>query len=311
MRLAVTDSGKIVAAASVAINRIRGTRYSQLLISRGPVTETPTAEMFEVLGSGLRRVAADQNALHCRIEAGVPAGSKDWVALLRRANWGPLYPPSQARSTWLLGIEGPTNDLLKRMRPKWRYNIGLAQKKGVEVRAGNSNDVETFYKLYQTTSRRDGFFIHPLSIYREVFHTYAALNQLQLLFAWYRDEPVAAVSLLRLGNVVWYLYGASSDHHRSVMAPHLLQWEGIQWAKSCGARTYDFRGVPDLPAPGQEMYGVFRFKQGFGGEHFSYMEPYVQAYHPVFHVWRSYWEGRFLTQAAMRASRGQPVRTWA
>ena len=129
--------------------------------------------------------------------------------------------------------------------------------------------------MYRETADRDRFFIHDIDTYRQIFHSYWKRGQFELLIARYRGTPIAAVTLVHLGRCVWYLYGASADRHRDVMAPHLLQWNAIKWAKDRGAAIYDFRGVPDVSARGQEMYGVFRFKQGFGGRQVTFLETYA------------------------------------
>ena len=302
----------MVAAASVGIIPIRQGKLSQLFISRGPVVDDPTAEIFELLDNGLRRLGRENNAIGCRIEPGASMGDRRWPHALRAIGCRPLYPPSQARSTWVLDLAPDEDRLLEAMKPKWRYNIRLAQKRGVEVRTGGADDVDVFYRLYRETATRDGFFIHGPSLYREVFETFASLGQFHLLFAYYREQPIAAVSLVHLGNVVWYLYGASSGEHRATMAPHLLQWRAIQWAKATGATTYDFRGVPDILAPDREMYGVYRFKQGFGGRHLTYLEAYAKPYRPaLFGLWKAYWQGRFVSQSLVRRVKGLPVRGWA
>ncbi|HZT97691.1 MAG TPA: peptidoglycan bridge formation glycyltransferase FemA/FemB family protein, partial [Chloroflexota bacterium] len=167
-RLAVMSGTDMVAAASVGIIPIRQGKLSQLFISRGPVVDDPTAEIFELLDNGLRRLGRENNAIGCRIEPGASMGDRRWPHALRAIGCRPLYPPSQARSTWVLDLAPDEDRLLEAMKPKWRYNIRLAQKRGVEVRTGGADDVDVFYRLYRETATRDGFFIHGPSLYREV-----------------------------------------------------------------------------------------------------------------------------------------------
>lgn len=311
-RYAILDGSKMVACMSVAANPIRKTGRQQLSVWRGPVCDRPTPELIDSVSTQLDGLARELNGVSSRIEPNVEAGNREWTSLLYSAGYSPIYPPSQPRSTWVVDLDASEDALLKAMKPKWRYNIRLAEKKGVEVTSGTDADVDTFYEMYQQTAARDQFYIHPKEIYRHVFEAYRKLDQFELLVARYNGTPIAAVTLVQLGKYVWYLYGASTNQRREVMAPHLLQWNAIQWAKRRGAEMYDFRGVPDVPGPGQEMYGVFRFKQGFGGRHVTFLETYARGHQrSAFELWKLYWGGRFFAQSAYRHAKGLPQKGWA
>jgi lipid II:glycine glycyltransferase (peptidoglycan interpeptide bridge formation enzyme) len=311
-RCAVLDGSKIVACMSVAANPIRKTNRQQLSVWRGPVCDRPTPELIDAISTHLDGLARERNAVSTRVEPHAEAGNREWASLLHAAGYSPIYPPSQPRSTWVLDLDKSEDELLKAMKPKTRYNIRLAEKKGVQVTSGTDADVGTFYEMYQETAARDQFYIHNKETYGSVFRSYWDLHQFELLIARYNDTPIAAVTLVHLGKYVWYLYGASTNQYREVMAPHLLQWNAILWAKQRGAQIYDFRGVPDVPARGQELYGVFRFKQGFGGRHVTFLETYVRGHQrPAFELWKLYWEGRFFAQSAYRRAKGLPQKGWA
>lgn len=311
-RYAVLDGSDIVAAMSVASNPVRKTSLQQLSVWRGPVVDNPTPEIVGLLSGCLKDLGHEINAVSSRVEPHVQAGNSKWTSLLFAAGFAPIYPPSQPRSTWVVDLAPSEDDLLKAMRPKTRYNIRLAEKKEVEVTHGTDADVHAFYQMYRETADRDRFFIHDIDTYRQIFHSYWKRGQFELLIARYRGTPIAAVTLVHLGRCVWYLYGASADRHRDVMAPHLLQWNAIKWAKDRGAAIYDFRGVPDVPARGQEMYGVFRFKQGFGGRQVTFLETYALGHkHAAYELWKRYWGGRFFVQSAVRRAQGLPLKGWA
>lgn len=311
-RVAALDGSTIKAAMSVGSNPMRLTSRTQLYVSRGPTVDHPTNEIFDLFAKWLELLGREENSVGAKMEPNAPAGDRAWTDLLLTNGFRPLHPPSQPRSTWLLHLEPDLDTLLANMKSKWRYNIRLAEKKGVEIVSGTEKDLDDFYSIYRETSDRDGFYIHPQHIYEFIFRTYWELGQLEMLLARYQGSVIAAVTLVHLGNTAWYLYGASTDRNREVMAPHLLQWEGIKWAKDRGAAIYDFRGVPDVPAEGQEMYGVYRFKQGFGGRHATLLESYAKGYRqPLFSLWRSYWQGRYLAQSAKRRIQHLPQRQWA
>ena len=62
--------------------------------------------------------------------------------------------------------------------------------------------------------------------------------------------------------------GASSDEKRNHMPTYLLQWEVMRWAKKRGMTYYDMVGVthPENLNPDDSLWGVYKFKVGFGGE---------------------------------------------
>jgi lipid II:glycine glycyltransferase (peptidoglycan interpeptide bridge formation enzyme) len=198
------------------------------------------------------------------------------------------------------------------MKQKTRYNVRLAGKKGVHITEGSAADVTEFYSLYRETAARDGFRINPLDMYQQMFSLFWRTGRFCLLLARFQRKLVGAITLLRLGSTCWYLHGASSGEHRNLMATYLLQWEGIRWARGAGCTLYDFRAVPDILREDQDMFGVYRFKEGFGGYDYTTLPPYVTAYQPgLFGLWQGLLSGRFALDAWRRRQKGLPARQFA
>jgi len=160
-----------------------------------------------------------------------------------------------------------------RMKQKTRYNIRLAEKKGVTVRAWD--DIESFHKMMLLTGGRDGFGVHSLEYYRHAYELLHPKQMGELLLAEYESKPLAALFIARNGNRAYYLYGASTDEERNRMPTYILQWKAMKWAKARGCEEYDLWGVPDEDESTLEaifekrhdgLWGVYRFKRGFGGE---------------------------------------------
>jgi lipid II:glycine glycyltransferase (peptidoglycan interpeptide bridge formation enzyme) len=222
------------------------------------------------------------------------------------------WPPSQPRSAWILDIDRQDEDLLGAMKQKTRYNIRLAARKGVEVREGTPDDLDRFFALYEETARRDDFFIQPIEFYRRTFDAFRRAGNFCMLLARTGERVIAAVTLIRFGVTCWYVHGASSNEHRNLMATYLLQWEAIQQAKRWGCTLYDFRAIPDVLREDQDMYGVYRFKEGFGGRVHTAMHTRTMAYSPaLFGLWQSYFSGRFALQEVRRRRQGLPARQFA
>ena len=216
--------------------------------------------------------------------------------------------PIQPRTTIHVDLTRDLDTILTQMKPKWRYNIRLAVRKGVNVRIGGAKDVATFYRLLQFTGERDAFAIHSLDYYRVAFDSFAKQDTARLFVAEYEREPLAAIFVTAFGEEAIYLYGASGNAHRERMPNHALHWQAMQWAKSRACARYDLWGIADTAwaeAPGLEKeaspdeahlpHGLYQFKQGFGGA----VVRYVGAYDMVFSRWRY-----FLYTRALAARRG-------
>ena len=182
-----------------------------------------------------------------------------------------IQPPR----TIIVDIRGTEDEILARMKQKTRYNIRLAEKKGVTVRAWDN--IPAFHKMMLATGGRDNFGVHSLEYYRrayELFHP-KGTGMAELLVAEFEGKPLAALMVFARGRRAYYMYGASTDEERNRMPTYFLQWEAMKWARSKGAEEYDLWGVPDEDEATLEsnfetrhdgLWGVYRFKRGFGGE---------------------------------------------
>jgi len=172
-------------------------------------------------------------------------------------------------NTIFLDLRKNEAELLRSMKPKTKYNIGLSQRKGVTVNTSGIRDLGRWYSLYRETALRNGFFLHSIEYFRAVL-TSRAKNTLSpaevyLLIAEHDSQPLAAMFLVITGNRGTYLYGASSSQRRNLMATYALQWKAICLAKERGCTEYDMFGISPNPDPGHPLYGLYRFKTGFGG----------------------------------------------
>ncbi len=199
------------------------------------------------------------------------------VRPVRRAS-ADVQPPD----TVILDLALDEETLLSAMKPKWRYNIRLGEKKGVTIRALSGKDAEeagidAFYALYLETSARDGIAIHSRSYYRDLVR-HAEENaartvrspldksaSVRVYLAEHEGDLLASIVTLFAGDEAVYLYGASSNEKRNLMPAYSLQWRAIRDAKAAGCARYDFYGIPPTDDPAHPMYGLYRFKTGFGG----------------------------------------------
>lgn len=170
---------------------------------------------------------------------------------------------TQPKSEWMIDLSLAESDLLSQMHEKTRYNIRLAQKRGVAAKVyfgnGLENQLGKFFNLLRETAQRDRFYLHPLAHYQKIIDIFD--DKIELAAAEYEGKILAAGLVLFFGNTATYLYGGSSSENRNLMAPYAMHWQAIRRAKERGCRWYSFGAVNDT-----DLASITRFKQGFGGE---------------------------------------------
>ncbi|MFN2137897.1 MAG: lipid II:glycine glycyltransferase FemX [Candidatus Promineifilaceae bacterium] len=279
-RLTLTVAGnnwEPLAAAQVLKRRLPRLPYSILYVPKGPVLDyNDRALRLQVLQE-LEKLARRENAILIKIDPEVvrywgaerervsPLGAR-FSEEMQQRGWRYSAEQVQFPNTVVLDLERSEDDLLASMKSKTRYNIRLAARKGIVVRQGTESDFETIAAMYQETAARDDFSIRPTAYYLDAWLSFYQAGMAMPMVAEYDGEPVAAIILVRFGDRVTYMYGASTEKERQRMPNYLLQWEAIRWAKEQGCRLYDFWGAPTNFVKDDPLWGVWRFKDGFQGD---------------------------------------------
>jgi len=179
-------------------------------------------------------------------------------------------------NTIILPLDGTEEEILARMKPKTRYNIGLAERHEIRVRQLGFGDLAVWYSLYLETAERNGLYINDMGYFSSVLKAKMEASegddvQVRLLAAYSGSTPLAAMFLVLSSNRATYLYGASSSSGRNLMPTYALQWAAIRYARAAGCTEYDFFGISPVADPSHPMYGLYKFKRGFGGEVYHQM----------------------------------------
>jgi peptidoglycan pentaglycine glycine transferase (the first glycine) len=273
-RLSLSAEGtEDTACAQVLFRPLPGGLGTVAYVPKGPLADFGRPAGVKALLDAIRPLAHRQRAVCLKIE---PNLEEDAGLAGRLRALGFHFSPQQIqpRRSLLVDLAGEPDDILARARSKTRYNIRLAGRKGVTVRAGDVEDWPAFYRLMDLTGRRDGFAIHSRAYYETAHRLFVPPGRGCLLLAEYQGQLLAGLVVFCFGDTAIYMYGASSDEHRNRMPTYLLQWEAMLWAKARGCRWYDLWGVPDEDEDTLEdefvnrqdgLWGVYRFKRGFGG----------------------------------------------
>ena len=264
------EDGAIRGSLAVMTRKVPGIGRTLMYGCRGPVCDLDDRETFSQLLDGARALAKKYKSYVIKIDPDVPSSNTAFSSMLqsfgfRAKEGGKNFEAIQPRYVFRLNVEGKTEEeLLANFHQKWRYNIRLAERKGVTVRVCGKEMVPAFSDLMLTTGVRDGFVTRKPEYFAAMLDNLGEHARLYMAFDP-NDTPIAGTLAIHYGDKVWYLYGASSNEHRNLMPNYLLQWRMIQWAVETNCRIYDFRGVSGDVSEDNPLYGLFRFKQGFGG----------------------------------------------
>jgi len=284
-RVALTDGAAIVAGAQV-LYRSFPFGLTLAYVPMGPLVDWDDEKAVRTLLAALRRVAHRRRAFCLKLEPDL-LDDPALAARLVRLGLRPSPQTVQLRSTILIDLAREEDEILACMKPKSRYNIRLAARRGVVVRDGTVSDLPAFQSLVEETARRDSFAVHSAGYYRAAYDLFVPSGHARLLLAAYQDTILAGIMVFVLGRKAWYMYGASANIHRNLMPNHLLQWEAIRWARERECLTYDMYGIPDEDEEVLEreflkrsggLWGIYRFKRGFGGRVVRYLGAYDDVY---------------------------------
>ncbi|HEY7833880.1 MAG TPA: peptidoglycan bridge formation glycyltransferase FemA/FemB family protein [Ktedonobacterales bacterium] len=318
VRLGAVEDGALRGVMLVNVARMAplGRRY--LYVPRGPVVDDPNSAALGALVAEARALGRRAGAFMLKIEPNAPDGDPRWLAALARLGFRRNPFATHPRRSWVVDVTPSEGQLLADMKMTWRYNIRAAKRKGVVVReATSAADMDAWYRLYQETAARDGFFIHPRSHYASVLDLYRARGAGVQFLAEYEGTPIAGLIVCRCGSVATSMYSASSNQHRERRPNHLLQWTGMRWAKAQGCALYDFRAIAERLEPSEPDYSLYTYKEGFGGysvltlegHDLAFNRPLYWAYRQTLALKRAQVRRRFArrarARAAAEASKGQ------
>jgi len=270
-RIAIIDEDKIIGLALIIKHNLP-VFGNYLYCPRGPVIDklkmrNEKLKIADSLFFEIKKIAEKEKSLFLKIEP-AEVEYQDYQKGFVKSD-----SEIQPKNTLMLDLEKPEEKLLSEMKQKTRYNIRLAEKRGVKVRVSPDlqNDFTKFWSLVEETSKRNKISSHSKQYYFKMLESLkensdARQNKLfsRLYLADYNGKVIASNIVLFFSDFAVYLHGASSDEDKNVMAPYLLQWRQILDTKGMGCKKYDFWGI-SIEGEKESWGGITRFKKGFGG----------------------------------------------
>ena len=264
------EDGAVKGSFGILVRRIPMTPWSLMYGARGPVWDEGDLDTLGQLIAEAKKVAAEERAYCFKLDPDVPSSDTALREALLQMGFAPPsenknFESIQPRYVFRLFLNGRGEDeIFASFESKTRYNLRLAERKGVEVKVCGPELLPDFCRIMNETGERDRFIVRNEAYFRSMMEHLG--EDARLYMAFYEGAPIAGTLAIHFGDKVWYLYGASSNAHRNVMPNYLLQWKLICWAVETGSRIYDFRGVSGDTSPDNPLYGLYRFKKGFNGE---------------------------------------------
>lgn len=269
-RLAVFDGATFRAGAQVLTRPFPGVPMAMTYVPRGPVVAPDDRDALTALAEGLRQHARAQRSIFCKVDPAWPAGTSH---ALTAAGLQPSQETVQVTETYTIDLRQSEDEILANMRSKTRQYIRKAEREEtVIVRDTSGEQLRACYAMYEETSRRASFGLHPFAYYEDLFKMFRADRQ-YLYVALRQGTPLSFLWMVCAGKQAVEFYGGVADAGQDWKSNYLLKWHAIREMKSAGYEVYDLNG--------RVNEGISQFKQGFGPAETSWVGPFDAVYHPL------------------------------
>lgn len=302
-RIAVAGPDGLVAGAQMLLRR--RFRLTATYVPRGPLL-SGIEEVDQLLLAAMHRTAHRVGSVFLRVEPNIlehDPQADHLHSMLLRYNFH-TAEPIQPHSSIHLDLTPDPIELLSKIRKGHRADIRRASRENVDVQVETqTSTLDSFYTILDSTRVRARFDIHSYAYYQTAWNLFSP-DSACLLVAQRNDEPEATAMVLAWAGTALYLYSGSTEEGLRNGAQHAIQWRAFQWARQQGCKTYDFWGIPDTlgqaatvdneqereqlaeSARNDPLYGVYRFKKGFGGDIVRYLPAYDRVYMPtIYAIW--------------------------
>ena len=288
--LLIERDGQPHAAITILKRSIPVIKRAIFYAPRGPVADLHDEVLLTFIWQEVAKLAKKEGAIFLKIDPDVTHHDEKLSNLLEKQHFHTAegkegFEGVQPKFVFRLDITPDKDALFANLHSKTRYNIRLAEKKGVTINSDcTREDLLPFYDILRVTAERDKFLVRNFQYFEDIWDYLEPRGYAKLFMAYSEGNPIAGTLAFIIGDKAWYIYGASSNESRNLMPNYLLQWTMISWAKDMGCTMYDFRGVPGNLTEDNPLYGLFRFKKGFNGEYTEFIGEYDLVFSP-FYYW--------------------------
>jgi peptidoglycan pentaglycine glycine transferase (the first glycine) len=271
-RVVASRGGEIVGGAQMLL-RALPLAGAVGYVPRGPLCALDDPALARAVVDALRGAARARGVRYLIVQP--PLDGHAVARALVAGGFRPTWLEPQPAHAVLIDLSQSLDGLLGQMKGKTRYNLRLGQRRGIAVREGGAEDLDTFYRLLVATGQRQRFPVQSREHFAEMWRLFAPPGHLKLFLAEHEGEAISAALTIPFGDTVTYKRGAWSGRQGNVHANEVLHWAAIGWARAHGYRYYDLEGIDAQTArrvaSGEVEVGagprsVTAFKLGFGGK---------------------------------------------
>lgn len=276
------EENVIIASALILIRKIPVLNRAFLYSPHGPVCDYKDISQISQIMEGVEIIRKKYKAYQIIFDPCIMENDEEEINAFKKTGFSfkkdaPELSTIQARNNYMLKINGRTKEeIFSSFHKKWRYNIRVAERKGVECRICGRESLDDFYGLMKETGERDGFCIRSREYFERMIENLG--EHCRLYMCYYEGTPVSGAITTQYAGKTCYVYGASTAKYRNVMPNYLMQWNMICWAIENGCWLYDFQGIPFYKDETHPNYGVYRFKKGFNGDVMTYAGEFEISY---------------------------------
>lgn len=264
-RFLCTRGDRVVAAFTLLTRPLPVLSWTIAYVPKGPLLDYSDTSLFAAVLDEIAAAAKAAKAVYVKIDPDLSEDDASAIATYNAHGWQASHEQIQFPHTAMLDLDCGEEALLAAMKPKTRYNIRLAARRGVKIE--QSTDWSALFQLYAETARRDGFAIRAEGYYHALWSSFQDSGKGRGFLARVAGQGVAGLFLMHEGDTGWFYTGASANAHRDKMPNYLLQWHAIRWLGQNGYRHYDLWGAPTVMDESDPLWGVYRFKSGFGARY--------------------------------------------
>jgi lipid II:glycine glycyltransferase (peptidoglycan interpeptide bridge formation enzyme) len=272
IRIAVVENKAVKAAMAMYVRKVPLINRSIIYSPCGPVLDFTREKTADCLIAEAKKVGAGYNAVFLQLFPNILENDTDSIRALSGKGFVKIEKQGLLRLTqplWVykVDISRSEKEILGNMKKKTRYGINFSRKQGIQVEERKSaDDLENFYAMLRDNGRKKNFPVRGYKYFKAIWKEMGPNGSARLFFAKHGDQVLAAELAFVFGDTCYGMYRASSLKDRNLQANYALVWGVMTWARERNLKWYDLRGVASFnPPENHSGYGVFKFKEGFGG----------------------------------------------
>ncbi|HET7100332.1 MAG TPA: GNAT family N-acetyltransferase, partial [Terriglobia bacterium] len=275
-------------------------------LSKGPVV-LPEPGLGDFTTQILKRVCRQEGLRLLVIQP--PDASEPQTMRLDEGNqFDLLVPSSVIDATLVIDLREGFEAAKQRMRKVTHQRVKQAINRGITVREGRRDELETFFTMMLATCRRQEESPNPAHIehLQALAGAPGGAERVRIFFAEFEGKPLSGILYVAFGKTLSMWRRGWDDVERNRHPNDLAVYEGIRWAHENRFDCFDFCGLDrkiamtllsEEPLTTEQMRSRHIFHIRFGGGPRLLPQARVHLPNPLLRLAYRMWFSRKLAQA--------------